>query len=61
VGEALDRFSRASFGVREKMIDGCAHTAFADRSVTIEEADLLRVVSLALDSPLPPFLAAVEG
>ena len=54
--KALDRFAHASFRVREKVIDGCAHTAFADRSVSIEEADLLRVVGFTLDCPLPPFL-----
>ncbi len=56
LGKALDRFAHASFRVREKVIDGCAHAAFADRSVSIEEADLLRVVGFTLDCPLPPFL-----
>lgn len=56
VGRAFDRFSLATYEVRGKIIDACAHTALADRAVTVEEAELLRVVSLALDCPLPPFL-----
>jgi len=56
VARALERLSRAYPKVKEQCIAACAHTAFADRRVTIDEAELLRVVSLSLDCPLPPFL-----
>ncbi|MCK4546610.1 MAG: M48 family metallopeptidase [Candidatus Eisenbacteria sp.] len=56
VGKAFDRFMQSTFEVRQKVIEACAFCALADRTVTVEEAEILRVVSLALDCPLPPFL-----
>ncbi len=56
VGRALDRLAQASFAVRGRFIDAAAHTAFADEHVTVNEADLLRVVASALACPLPPFV-----
>ena len=56
VSLALDRLALSSYAIREKVIDAAAHCAFADEQVTLEEANLLRVVSMALDCPLPPFL-----
>ena len=60
LGAALDRLVLASFPIKERVIDACAHCAFADRTVTVEEAELLRVVSVSLDCPLPPFVASSE-
>lgn len=57
VGEALDRLSLASYPIRERVIDAAAHCALADEVVTIEEAELLRLVAVSLDCPIPPFLA----
>ena len=42
--------------VKKKIIDAAAHTAFADHRVDRREAELLRVVSIVLDVPLPLFL-----
>lgn len=53
---ALGRLSQTFPKIKEQCIAACAHTAFADRTVTIDEAELLRIVSLSLDCPLPPFL-----
>lgn len=58
VGRALDRLAQASFEIRGTFIDAAAHTAFADGHVTVNEADLLRVVASALACPLPPFVNA---
>ena len=57
LARSLDRLALSSFDIRKRVIDGCAHTAFADREVTLEEGELLRVIAVSLDCPLPPFLA----
>ena len=56
VGHSLDQLSRSSFKIKQAVIDACAHCAFSDQTITVAEADLLRVISLALSCPLPPFL-----
>ncbi len=56
VGKAFDRLIQSTYEVRKNVIEACAHTALADRTVTVEEADILRVVSASLDCPLPPFI-----
>jgi len=58
VNNALNRLIEASFKIRESVIDACAHCAFTDHTVTVEERELLRVIALALQCPLPPFLEA---
>jgi Zn-dependent protease with chaperone function/acyl dehydratase len=55
-GAALDRLRTTVPRVREQILDACAHGVLADATVTLEEAELLRVVADALDCPLPPFL-----
>ncbi|NOZ01505.1 MAG: M48 family metallopeptidase, partial [Deltaproteobacteria bacterium] len=57
VGQAMDRLSLASYGIKEKVIDAAAHCALADQVVTLDEAELLRLVAISLDCPLPPFVA----
>jgi hypothetical protein len=56
VNQTLNRLIDASFKIRESVIDACAHCAFSDQDVTVEERELLRVIALALQCPLPPFL-----
>jgi Zn-dependent protease with chaperone function len=56
VNQALNRLIDASFKIRESVIDACAHCAFSDQNVTVEERELLRVIALALQCPLPPFV-----
>ena len=54
---ALDRLSLASAPIKARVVDACAHCVLADDEVTLEEGELLRVVCIAPDCPLPPFLA----
>jgi hypothetical protein len=56
VDAALEHLLATVPAVRETVIDACAHCALADATVTLEEAELLRVVADALDCPLPAFL-----
>ena len=56
VSGALKQLNYASFKIKQSVIDACAHCAFADQTITVSEAELLRVVSLAMDCPLPPFV-----
>ncbi len=56
VNRALQSLTDASFKIKESVVDACAHCAFADQAVTFEEEELLRVVALALQCPLPPFI-----
>ncbi len=52
---SLKKLQAASFSIKETIVSACAHCVFADRAVTPEEGELLRIVALALDCPLPPF------
>jgi Zn-dependent protease with chaperone function len=56
LGRALDAMSLASFAVKRQMILAAARCAFADKKVTPEEGELLRIISIALDCPMPPFV-----
>ncbi|MCK7507252.1 MAG: hypothetical protein MZV70_26545 [Desulfobacterales bacterium] len=60
MNRALTDLTAASFKIRESVIDACAHCAFADKTVTVEEGELLRVIALALQCPLPPFAAGKQ-
>jgi len=57
VNGALTHLGDASFKIRESVIDACAYCAFADKMTTAGEGELLRVIALALECPLPPFMA----
>ncbi|MFH1279056.1 MAG: M48 family metallopeptidase [Candidatus Eisenbacteria bacterium] len=61
VARALERLGEASYPVKEKVVTALAHTVLADRKVVPAEAELLRVVSIALDCPMPPFPALVAS
>ncbi|PKN69302.1 MAG: hypothetical protein CVU54_11225 [Deltaproteobacteria bacterium HGW-Deltaproteobacteria-12] len=52
---ALKKMDCSSFKIKQVVVDACSHCAFADRRITVTEAELLRVLSLALHCPLPPF------
>lgn len=58
VNRALTDLTAASFKIKESVIDACAHCAFADQTITHTEGELLRVIALALQCPLPPFVEA---
>lgn len=60
VNRALNSLTTSSYRIKESVIDACACCAFADQTVTWEEGELLRVIALALQCPLPPFVCAVN-
>lgn len=53
---ALDQLSGASPRIKKRVIEACAECIGADQHVAVEEAELLRVISDALDCPMPPLL-----
>ncbi|MEN6330520.1 MAG: M48 family metallopeptidase [Smithella sp.] len=55
INTALKKLNCSSFKIKQLIVDACAHCVFADKTVTAAEAELLRVISLALHCPLPPF------
>jgi hypothetical protein len=57
IRRALNRLALASFGLKSKIVDACAHCAIYDNRVSVREAELLRVVCMALECPLPPFIS----
>jgi len=61
VNRALTDLTAASFKIRESVIDACAYCAFADKTVTPEEGNLLRMIALALQCPLPPLVGSAMG
>lgn len=56
VGPALDRLGRANFDVRRTVLDAACFLVLADEHIALDEAELLRVVAISLDCPMPPFL-----
>jgi Zn-dependent protease with chaperone function len=55
---AMQRFSRATPGVKKTILDACAHCVLHDQKVTASETELLRAVAYSFDIPLPPFIEA---
>jgi hypothetical protein len=55
ISTALKKLDCSSFKIKQFIVDACAHCAFSDKTITVAEAELLRVISLALHCPLPPF------
>ena len=53
---AISRLAAATPGVKKTILDACAHCVLFDRTVSIEETEMLRAVAYALELPLPPFL-----
>ncbi|QZZ22116.1 M48 family metallopeptidase [Leptothermofonsia sichuanensis E412] len=53
---SLERLTLASPKLKQSIVDACAHTVLLDNEVTIQEAELMRAIAIALDCPLPPFL-----
>jgi Zn-dependent protease with chaperone function len=59
---AIDRLAASSPFLRRSLIEGVAAVVMADKQLTHAEADLVRVVSLALASPIPDSLhSALNG
>jgi Zn-dependent protease with chaperone function len=53
---ALDELAGATPILKKRILSACAECIGADGRVTIEEAELLRVISDALDCPMPPLV-----
>ncbi|MEZ4695911.1 MAG: M48 family metallopeptidase [Rhodothermales bacterium] len=53
---AIGYLSGISEARRQEVVDACAYCVLSDEDVTINEAELLRIVIIALGCPLPPFL-----
>lgn len=56
VDRALDRLDQAAPGIKRSVILACAQTVAADGVIQEPEAELLRSIADALDSPIPPFV-----
>ncbi len=54
LGAALDKLAVASGPIKQRVLLAAAHVVSADNQVLASEADLLRVISAALDCPMPP-------
>ena len=54
--EALDNLVDASPAIKRRIIDAVVTCATIDGEITLEEAELLRVIADALDCPIPPFI-----
>ena len=61
VDAALDKLNTASFPLKKTMLAACAAAAAADGQESVEEAELLRAISEALDCPVPPTLPTSAG
>lgn len=57
IDDALNRLAEASPPLKKQVLAGCAACIGADGQITLEESELLRAVSDALDCPMPPLLA----
>lgn len=56
IGNSLNKLEKAAPKLKQAIVDACAHTVMVDNEVTVQEAELLRAIVIALDCPLPPFL-----
>jgi hypothetical protein len=58
---ALDELASAAPLAKRSVLEACAACIGADARVTVEEGELLRVISHALACPMPPLLNARSG
>jgi len=54
--KSLDLLAAASLTVKKQVLEACAATIAADGKATVEEGELLRVISDALECPMPPLV-----
>lgn len=57
--QALTRLATLDFAFRARLIEACTAAIAYDGQVTIEEAELLRIIGAKLDCPIPPLLASL--
>jgi Zn-dependent protease with chaperone function len=60
VDAALDQLAAAAPLIKKRIIESCAACIGADGQVTLEEAELFRVICDALDCPMPPLLNSIQ-
>ncbi len=51
----LTHLSQSVPFIRKKVLEACVYCVMSDNRVTVEEGEMLRAVSDALDCPMPPF------
>jgi hypothetical protein len=56
VAQALERLATVGPLQKRQVLAACSAAVLADRTVTVEEAELLRAVAAALDCPMPPLI-----
>jgi len=53
---SLERLTMASPQIKKKVLKACIACASADSLLTVDEADMLRLIADFLDCPIPPFI-----
>lgn len=56
--QSLSRLAALDYRLRARLIEACSAAIAHDGQVTIQEAELLRIIGAKLDCPIPPLLAA---
>jgi Zn-dependent protease with chaperone function len=59
IDAAVNRVSQLPDRRKRAIVQACAYSVLADETVRLDEAELLRVVVVALGCPLPPFMPKV--
>jgi hypothetical protein len=60
VGAALERLRVLAPLAKPRVLKACLDAAAADGSFRLAEAELVRIVAVTLDCPIPPVLAALD-
>ncbi|HEY0719712.1 MAG TPA: M48 family metalloprotease, partial [Gammaproteobacteria bacterium] len=55
--QALTRLATLNYRFRARLIEACSTAIAHDGQVTIQEAELLRIIGAKLDCPIPPLMA----
>lgn len=58
---ALERLEMSSPQIKKKVLKACIACISADSLITVEEAELLRLIADSLDCPMPPFIPSATG
>ena len=61
IGEVLDKLARVKPAIKKRILAAAIACVVADQHITIHEAELLRVVSVSLECPMPPIVASPLG
>jgi Zn-dependent protease with chaperone function len=58
---SLERLTMASPQIKKKVLRACIACVSADSFITVDEAELLRLISDSLDCPIPPFIPKAQN